>query len=328
MADLTTTYLGLTLKNPLIAASSGLTDSIDNIKKLEENGIGAVVLKSIFEEEIINQETSLLNEAKQNPMIYSDLSETLDYIDVHIKEETVNNYITLIKEAKKQTLIPIIASINCITSGEWTDFAKKVEKAGADALELNIFLNPTDESDKNFEDLYLEICNKVSNALTIPVSVKIGKQFTKPGITIKNISTSGVKGMVLFNRFYTPDIDINNLSIVPSGKISSAEHYHDSLKWIGILHNDVKCDLAASNGVHSAETVIKLLLAGAKAVQICSIIYENGPEIISNLLQEIDSWMENKNFNYIEQAIGKLSMKSDNQTTYERMQFMKHFSGI
>ena len=329
MADLSTKYLGITIKNPLIAASSGFTDSIENIKNLEANGIGAVVLKSVFEEEILNQETALLNGAKKDNLIYSTLSETLDYIDLHVKEETLNKYLTLIKEAKKLTLIPIIASINCVTSSEWIDFAKKVESAGADAIELNIFLNPVDESDKNYEEIYLQIVEKVTKIISIPLSVKISKYFTKPGAVIKKLANTDIKGLVLFNRFYSPDIDINKLEITSAGKISGKEEYLDSLRWIGMMSNQVKCDLAASNGIHSSETVIKQILAGAKAVQICSVIYAKGMGYISTILNELENWMNDKKFSHIDQFRGKLSLKSSSdQAAYERMQFMKHFSGI
>jgi dihydroorotate dehydrogenase (fumarate) len=329
MADLSTTYLGLTLKNPLVAASSGLTDSIDGIKKLENAGIGAVVLKSIFEEEILNQTASLLNEAKENPLIYSDMSETLDYIDLHVKESTLSNYLSLIKEAKKQTLVPVIASINCVSAGGWTEFAKKVEHAGADALELNVFTNPISTSLTNIEELYVEISKKVVQALEIPVAVKISKYLTRPAQTIENIAASGVKGLVLFNRFYAPDIDLEKMQVVTSGKISNGSEYLDSLRWIGLMADKVNCDLAASNGIHSAETAIKLILAGASAVQLCSVLYEKGLDCISKMLSGLDQWMEQHKYANITQLKGKLAMNASiHGSAYERMQFMKYFSGI
>jgi len=329
MADLTTTYLGLTLKNPLIAASSGLTESIEIIKKLEANGIGAVVLKSIFEEEIFNEEAALLKSAKEDKLIYSTLSETLDYIDLHLKEKTVNKYLELIKEAKKQTFIPIIASINCITDSEWISYANKIEEAGADALELNIFLNPVDDSEKDFERIYLNIAEKTAKAVSIPVSVKISKYFTKPSQIIKKISKTGIQGLVLFNRFYSPDIDIRNLEITNASKYSVETDYLDSLRWIGIMSHQSNCDFAASSGIHSSNTVIKQILVGARAVQLCSVLYKNGLEYISTILNELEAWMEKHKFNYLHQFTGKLNLKSTgNNTAYERMQFMKYFSNI
>lgn len=329
MSDLSTRYMGINLKNPLIAASSGLTDSVENIKKLEKNGIGAVVLKSIFEEEILNQEASILMEAQNNKMIYSELSETLDYIDLYIKDDTVNKYLRLIRDAKKETLVPIIASVNCVTSSEWIDFAKKIEGAGADGIELNIFLNPVDNSEKDFEETYLKISKKIALDLKIPVAVKISKYFTKPAKIIKDIAETDIKGLVLFNRFYAPDIDINKIEVKNASLISGSKEYLDTLRWIGLMHDKVECDFAASGGILSSEIIIKQILAGAKAVELCSILYDKGAEIIPTLLSEIEEWMESKKFNSPEQFRGKLSLsKTGDQAAYERMQFMKHFSGI
>lgn len=329
MIDLSTKYLGLSLKNPIIAASSGLTSNIRNIKKLESNGVAAVVLKSIFEEEILQQEMKSTKEAVEDSMIYSELSETLDYIDLYIKENTLDKYLSLIRQAKKETLIPIIASINCTTAYEWIEFAEKIEKAGADALELNIFLNPTDLSDKNFEETYLSISSKVVRKTSIPVSVKISPYFTKLAKVITDLSDTGIKGLVLFNRFYSPDINIEKMEVTPADHFSKENEYLNSLRWIALMSKKTSCDLAASTGIHSAETIIKQILAGASAVQIASVLYLKGVDYLSEIVNDLEKWMEDNKYNYLGQLKGKLSQESiADPAAYERRQFMKHFSGI
>lgn len=329
MADLSTKYLGLQLKNPFIAASSNLTSSVENIKKLENAGIAAVVLKSIFEEEILLETKESLQEAEKNPMIYTDLSETLDYIDLHVKEDKLTGYLNLIRQAKDETLIPVIASINCVTSSEWISFAKEIEQAGADALELNIFLNPSDLTDSDFEETYRQIIKKVLAAISIPIAVKISQYFSKVSRSIQDISNSGVAGIVLFNRFYSPDIDLEKLEIVPADQFSSAIDYLLPLRWTALMSGKSGCDLAASTGIHSGETALKLILAGASAIEIASILYINGIDYTGNLITQMDNWMEKHHYNYLEQLKGKLSQQSiKDPAAYERMQFMRHFGGI
>ena len=329
MADLTTNYMGLILKNPVIVGSSGLTSTIEQIKDLENNGAAAIVLKSIFEEEIISDIKNHLDSAESNPLIYTDKSETLDYIDLHMKEDSLRNYLNLIRESKKATLIPIIASINCISDSEWTDFAGKIEDAGADALELNIFLNPSDNSDLDFEKVYFDIISNVLSKIRIPVSVKLGQNFTKPENFITGLSKTGIKGLVLFNRFYLPEIDIDKVILKQAEQLSSPADYYQVLRWIGILSGKVNCSLAASTGIHDGTSVIKQILAGADVVQVVSAIYKHGPQHINKMLTEIESWMDQHGFNQISQFRGKLNMvQSKNPAVYERLQFMKYFGGI
>ncbi len=329
MKDLTSNYLGLNLKNPIVVGSCSLTSSVSEIKKLEKHGAGAVVLKSIFEEEILMDAKNQLREAKENSFIYDKYSETLDYIDLHVKEERLNEYIQLIRNTKKEVLIPIIASINCVSAAEWTSFAKRIEKAGADALELNISLNPTDLEIRDFEQTIKEIIQKVLAQVKIPVAVKINNSFTHMAKTILDLSTSGISGLVLFNRAYTPDIDINTLEAVQGRSFSSPNSYVESLRWIALLSEKVNCSLAASSGIHTSEAVIKQILAGADAVQVVSALYEQGIEHINTLLNGLEKWMEEKGFSSLEQFKGKASSKKvSNPAVFERIQFMKHFSGI
>lgn len=327
--DLTTNYLGLNLKNPIVVGSCSLTSSVSEIKKLEKNGAGAVVLKSIFEEEILMDAESQLREAKENSFIYDQYSETLDYIDLHVKEERLSNYIQLIKNAKKEVLIPIIASINCVSTAEWTSFAKRIEEAGADALELNISLNPTDLEIRDFESTIKEIIQKVLAQVTIPVTVKINNSFTHMARTILDLSETGIAGLVLFNRAYAPDIDIDTFEAVQGRSFSSPNDYAEPLRWIALFSDKVNCSLAASSGIHTTDVIIKQILAGADVVQVVSALYEHGIEHINVLLAELENWMTEKGFSSLEQFKGKASNKNaGNPAVFERIQFMKHFAEI
>ncbi|MBN1599372.1 MAG: dihydroorotate dehydrogenase-like protein [Bacteroidales bacterium] len=329
MADLATKYMGLELKNPLIAGSCGITSKVEDIIQLEQAGIAAVVLKSIFEEEILNEASFDLKEAENNKFIYTQLSETLDYIDVHTKEKRFSNYLNLIKEAKSKTLIPIIASINCITDSEWIEYAAKIESAGADAIELNIALSPMDINLKDADKIIIRIIKKVLKAVKIPVAVKIGECFTNLAGTILEIDSSGVAGIVLFNRFYSPDIDIYNLDIVTGRKLSCDTDYLKPLRWIALMSDRIKCSIAASTGIQDSNTAIKQILAGADAVQIVSAIYLNGKEYITEILTGIEKWMFEKGIFSVQQFKGLASYKkATNPSVYERIQFMKYYGRI
>jgi dihydroorotate dehydrogenase (fumarate) len=327
--DLTTSYLGLELKNPIIAGSSGLTSTLNGIVSLEEQGAGAVVLKSIFEEEILLDVNARLKEAKESPMIYSGLSETLDYIDLHIREENLKKYLQLIQDAKKAVSIPVIASINCISHEDWIHFTRRMEEAGADALELNVFLNPADFKSKEFEKAYFRIIEKVLETVRIPVAIKISKYFTRLGLSVKALSETGIAGLVMFNRFYTPDIDIEKIELSTPRIFSTRDELYETLRWIAVLSARVPCNIAASTGIHTGEDVIKVLLAGATAVQIVSTIYKNGPDQMSRMLKKLEEWMKEKGFDSLDQFRGKISrMYGADPAAFERMQFMKHFSEI
>jgi len=327
--DLTTTYLGLELKNPIIAGSSGLTSTLDGIVSMEKNGAGAVVLKSIFEEEILLEVNEQMKKAEKNPMIYSGLSETLDYIDLHIREDNLGKFLQLIRDAKKAVSIPVIGSINCISTEDWIHFTRRMEEAGADALELNIFLNPADLKSKEFERAYFRIIEKVLKTVKIPVSLKISKYFTRLGLSVRALSETGVSGLVMFNRFYAPDIDIEKMELTKPKIFSSPEEQYETLRWIAILSERVNVNIAASTGIHTGEDVIKMLLAGATAIQVVSTLYKNGPGQINKMLTKLDNWMSEKGFDSVEQFRGKISRKyGADPAAFERMQFMKHFSEI
>ena len=327
--DLSTSYLGIQLKNPIIAGSSGLTGNLEGIINMEKHGAAAVVLKSIFEEEILLEEQTQLKEAENNSMIYSGLSETLDYLDLHLREDNLGTFLQLIRDAKKAVSIPVIASINCLSDEDWTHFTRKMEEAGADALELNMFLNPADFKNKEFEKAYFRIVDKVLNSVNIPVSLKISKYFTRLGLSVKALSETGISGIVMFNRFYAPDIDIRSMELSKPRMFSSRDEMYETLRWVAIMSERVTCDLAASTGVHTGEDVIKMLLAGACGIQVVSTLYKNGPEQIATMLDALKNWMSEQEFYAIEQFRGKISRKyGADPAAFERMQFMKHFSEI
>jgi len=329
MADLKTKYLGLELKNPIIVGSCSLTESVEDIVQLEQSGAAAIVLKSIFEEEIINEAVHDLKDNDKSKVVYSELLETLEYIGIHADEKQVGEYLKLIQDVKKKTRIPIIASINCINDIGWTHFASKIQDAGADALELNISLNPMDITHIDYKKLIQKIISKVLTSVSIPVSVKLGDCFTNLSDTIIEISKSGIKGLVLFNRLYTHDIDIYNLDI-KSGRIHSCEtEYTKPLRWISLLSDKINCSIAACTGIHDANTIIKQILAGADAVQIVSTLYLNGKSYINQMLTGIDKWMLDKGYFSISQFKGLASYKkATDPEIYERVQFMKHFGRI
>lgn len=331
MADLNTKYLGLTLRNPIVIGSSGLTNSVNDIVNLEQNGAGAVVLKSIFEEQIMLEADYRMRKAEEDGLLYTEYSETLDYIDVHIKEKELNSYLDLIRGAKQKTVLPIIASINAISGLEWVSFARQIEEAGADALELNIFVMPFnfEKTCQDNENTYYSVLKKVKSLVNIPVSVKISPYFANLGSVILNLEKEGADGVVLFNRFSSPDIDINDLKITTADVLSSPPEMSNTLRWIAIMAKRVKMSLAASTGVHDGEAVVKQLLAGATITQVTSAIYKHGPEYISQIINYLSDWMDDKGFHYVDQFRGKLSQsESQNPEVFERMQFMRYFSEI
>jgi dihydroorotate dehydrogenase (fumarate) len=325
MANLTTRFFGLELKTPVIIGSSGLTSSVEKIKSFEENGAGAVVLKSIFEEEIYNEfqfEMKNLHVAHFN-------QEYLDYFDYEIKNDRVKQYLKLIGDVKKAGIsIPVIASINCTSGSEWVFFAQKLELAGADAIELNLFVLPSDfsRSVQQIRQYYFNVVTKVLSEVTIPVTIKISPYFSDLAIMIKELSETKLEGITLFNRFYNIDIDIENRELVPAKILSYPFEYLQSLRWIGIMSGKVQCDLAASTGIHDYQTAIKMIMAGASAVQIVSGVYKHGFAFVKEMVIGISNWMEAYGYNNIQELKGVAnSQKVSNPAMYERVQFMKFF---
>ncbi len=326
MGNLETTYLGLKLKNPLVAASSGLTGSIDKITELANAGIGAVVLKSIFEEQINNEVTHMLGKESQN----TGYPEAEDYIKGYLRDNTIKKQIELVKLAKAKIDIPVIASVNCVSAEEWTSFSRNFQDAGADALELNIFYLPTSRHEKPgvVEQLYIDVLKKVKSQVTIPVVVKFGLYHSNIIGMADKLKANGASGIVMFNRFYEPDINIDTLELTSSEVFSSPADIRRSLRWVGMVSSAVPhLDIAASTGIHDGSGVIKQMLAGACVTQLCSTLYLNGVKVVPEMLSEVADFMKKWNFKRIEDFRGRLSYKNiPDPMLYERSQFMKYFS--
>jgi dihydroorotate dehydrogenase (fumarate) len=323
MANISTRFFGLDLKSPVIAASSSMTGHAEQVLKLARAGAGAVVLKSIFEEEIYHE---LQEELSLRDNLHSD-PEYLDYFDYVIKEENIRKYLKLITDAKAGTDVPIVASINCVTSSDWVLFARKIEEAGADAIELNMFISPSDvsKSSESNEHFYFETISKILQVVKIPVSVKIGQYFSNLAGMVQKLSTTGVAGITIFNRFYNPDIDVQSQTVVVADVLSSPHDYILPLRWTGLLSGHVSCDLSATTGIHTSETALKFLLAGASAVQIASVIYKEGPAAITRMNEEISAWMDEKGYTNLDEFKGSLSQSTSSAQAWERVQFMKYF---
>lgn len=326
MIDLTTKYLGLTLKNPILVGSCGLTNTVSSIRELADNNAGGVVLKSLFEEQIEA-------ELEVNIDHYTtDYPDAFEYVKGYTRDNAVEKYLDLISDAKKEVDIPVIASINCVSASEWVTFAKGVEKAGADALEINVSLLPSDPRVRceDHEKLYFAILDKLSKQLEIPLVLKMSRY--SPALTnlIHRLSWTGnVDGFVLFNRYYRPDINIDKLEVNQASIFSSPAEMTESLRWIALLAEEVKADLVASTGVHDGAGAIKQLLAGATAVQVVSALYLNGAEQLGTILAELQEWMKEKSYTNLAQFRGQLSStKLENPADFERIQFMRQYGQI
>jgi dihydroorotate dehydrogenase (fumarate) len=321
MKNLETTYLGLKLTSPVIAASSPFTSNVERIEKLADAGIGAVVLKSIFEEQIAGETASMER--------YSDYPEAADYLSRYVGADYIGGFINMIEEAKKQVSIPIIASINCISDGAWIDYAQTIEQAGADAVELNIFIQPhtTDLTGADVEALYGRIVENVVSRVSIPVSVKLASRFTN----VFNVATAlydrGARGFVLFNRLFEPDIDIDQMEVVASSALSATSELRGSIRSVefgAALMPQV--DFAVSTGVLTGDDVVKCLLAGARATQICTALYNGGSQVVGEMNSRIATWMEKHGYDTIEQFRGLMNARlATNSDAYGRVQYMRFF---
>ncbi len=324
-ANISTKFAGLELNSPVIVGSSALTSVLSNLRKLEENGAGAVVLKSIFEEEIVFEYNEYAKEAEKYGYDY----EYLDYFDYKIKQDNINKYLNLIKEAKANLSIPVIASVNCVSAHEWTSFAKRLEEAGADALELNIFIMPSDidKTSQELEEKYFDIVKQVRSVVKVPLIVKMTQYFTGLANVIVNLSKTGIDGIVLFNRHYNLDFDIDKREVRAAHVFSEDTEYIVPLRWIAITSGKVQCTLAASTGVHDGRSLVKMLLAGASAVEVVSTIYKHGPSRIKQMNEFLAEYMDKYNYKTIDDFRGIMSQdKVKNPAMFERVQFMRYFS--
>lgn len=322
MSNLSVSYLGLKLKTPIVVGSSGLTDSSEKVEKLAEYGAGAVVLKSLFEEQI-NFEAGSLQTEGQYP-------EAGDYLMSYVRSNTVDTYLKLIEDSKRVSGIPVIASVNCVSAGEWVSFAKLAQDAGADALELNVFFLPLDiaHNSEYYEKIYFDLIAAVKKETKIPVAIKIGQHFTNLPTFVGNLYNRGAQSVVLFNRFYAPDINIDKIDFTPADVLSTPQEIRNSLRWVGIISSVVnQIEVCASTGIHDGSAVIKQLLAGAKAVQVCSALYKNSPEYLKEMLKDLELWMDKNNFDEVKDFTGRLNYKHiKDPSVFERAQFMKYYS--
>ena len=327
MADLSTEYMGLKLKNPLIVASCSLSKQLDGIHRIADSGAGAVVLKSLFEEQIQKEMVEDIEQYIGPSWHY----EAYDYVNKMGMELGPREYLKLIEEAKKSVSIPVIASLNCISTGWWKDYAKQIESAGADALEMNIAFLPDDikKTSEEIEQIYYKVLEKVKGTIDIPIAVKIGPYFTSMAQFAFELGKRGASALVFFNRFYQFDIDIENMKVIGANYLSTSSEMNLPLRWIALLFGQVNCDLSATTGVHNGQSVIKLILAGAQSVQLCSVLYKKGVEYVSTILDETELWLDEHDVKSIADIRGKLSrQESAKPELYERLQYIKALVGI
>lgn len=305
MTDISVKTMGLELKNPIIVGSCGYTDSVENIKKLEEAGAGAVVLKSLFEEQIMNEISDTVGDLNN---IYSH-PEMSDYVSYFEEKNAIEKYLKLIKDAKEAVSIPVIASINCGSFDKWIRFSEDIEKAGADALEVNLYMLPSDpkEYEHKYLDTAMDIINGLKKHISIPFSIKLGNYSDTLAKDLLTLSRTDVSALVLFNRPFNPDIDVEHETIVAGYPYSTPNEISRSLRWIALAADFAETDLIATTGVHCGKGVVKQLLAGAKAVEMVSSLYMNSFSVIQESLDYLKEWMEKHNYEKLSDFRGKLS---------------------
>jgi dihydroorotate dehydrogenase (fumarate) len=322
--DLTTNYLGLKLRSPLVVGASPLSEEIDNIKRMEDAGAGAVVLHSLFEEQLRSDRFELHKNLEQGTESFA---EALTYFpepdEFGLGPE---EYLAHIAKAKKAAHIPIIASLNGSSDGGWTDYAKQIQQAGADALELNIYYIPAELNitGTEVELNYLEILKSVKSVTTIPVAVKLSPFFSSFGNMAKRLDAAGADGLVLFNRFYQPDIDLETLEVKPNILLSTPMAMRLPLRWIAILHGRLRASLAATSGIHRATDVLKMLMAGADVTMLCSTLLRHGIPQLKTIERELVAWMEEHDYQSVRQLKGSMSQENcADPAAFERAQYMK-----
>lgn len=327
--DITTNYLGLKLRSPLVVSASPLSEEVDNIKRMEDAGAAAVVLYSLFEEQLRQDRLELHHHLQQGT---DSFAEALTFFpepeDFHLGPEA---YLKHIAAAKKATKIPIIASLNGSSVGGWTEYARQIQQAGADALELNIYYIPTDPdlSGEVVEETYINILRAVKSEVSIPVTVKLSPFFSNFANMAKRLDQAGANGLVLFNRFYQPDIELESLEIKPNILLSTPMAMRLPLRWIALLHGKLKASLAATSGVHRATDALKMLMVGADVTMLCSTVIRHGIPQIATIEREMVAWLEEHEYESVSQLKGSLSQKNCAEpASYERAQYMKALTGF
>ena len=327
MIDLSTRYLGLQLASPLVASSSPLCESVDNIRAMEDAGAAAVVLHSLFEEQLEVESTHLDRYLTHGGESYA---EALDYFpDLTGYNLGPEGYLEHVRRAKEAVDIPIVGSLNGISTGGWTDFAKQIEQAGADALELNVYYVPTDPllTGVQVERMYADLVRDVKASVTIPVAVKLGHAFTALANVARHLDLAGANGLVLFNRFYLPDFDLERLEVAPRLTLSSPHELLVRLHWVAILFGHVKADLAVTGGVHGSAQVLKAMMAGARVAMMTSALLQNGIAYLTRVRADVVEWMETHEYESIAQMQGSMSYRSVAEpAAFERANYMKVLS--
>jgi len=324
MVDLSTTYLGLKLKNPIVPSSSPLMMELDNIKRMEEMGASAVVLHSLFEEQITQQGLALHEALEQGTYSYA---EALTYFPEPSEYKIgPDAYLEYIRKVKQAVQIPVIASLNGVSTGKWIEYAKKMQEAGADALELNTYYlaADTNQTSTQVEKMYLDLVRVVKTEVKIPLTAKLGSSFTAFGNFAKQLDDAGANGIVLFNRFYQPDIDLENLEVVPNLVLSTSGELRQRLRWVAVLYGKIKADLAVTGGVHTGEDVLKCMMAGAKISMTTSALLARGIGHIKVMLAELTDWMDKHEYESVQQMQGSMSQKSvPYPAAFERANYIK-----
>lgn len=325
--DTKTKYLGLELKSPVIVGSCGLTADVDKMVEMEAAGAGAVILKSVFEEQIIY-------DIKRNTHVFAptdNYGDSYEYIAAHVADDSLGKHFQMIREAKKRLTIPVIGSINCFSYENWLTYAIKFQEAGCDALELNMAILPyeTSLSSDDVERTFNQIINTLRKSVAIPISIKVGPYFTDMAKQMQQLSWMGIQGVTMFNKSVSVDIDLENETMKNSSFLSTPEEMHNTLRWVAILSKKMRCDVSASTGVYTADDVVKMLLAGATTVQVVSCLYKNGIGTLRQINDGLSAWMEKKGYDSIAKFRGKLAVQpNDKASVAMRTQFMKYFAEI
>lgn len=325
--DTKTKYLGLEIDSPIIVGSCGLTNDINNLVKMEQAGAGAVIIKSVFEEQIIydiKRNLSMMAPTDNYGMSY-------EYVAAHVSDDSLGKHFDLIKEAKKRLHIPVVGSINCYSFENWMTYTQRFQEAGCDALELNMAILPY-ETTMSYEDvdrLFSNIINTLRKSVNIPVSIKVSQNFTDMANFMQRLSWMNINGITMFNKALNVDIDIDKMELTHAPSLSTPEEIYNTLRWVAILSNKLRCDISASTGVHTPADVVKMLLAGAGTVQVVSSLYKNGIDYLQTLNDGLHKWMEEKGYTKLSQFRGKLAVKANDEASmFFRTQFMKHFAQI
>lgn len=325
--DTNVKFLGLDIKSPIVAGSCGLTSSVENLVQLEKCGAGAVVLKSVFEEEImydIKRHTHKLSQMD----LYGD---SYEYIASHVAEDSLERHFDRIREAKKHLTIPVVGSINCFTHENWITYAKYFQEAGCDAIELNMSILPSETSIgvDDVDRTYSNVIQTLKRVVQMPISIKVAPYFTDMAKFMQQLSWMGVQGITMFNKMPLMDIDVEKMEMCEASKVTSPDGLYNTLRWTAILSSKLRCPISATTGVSNADDVVKLLLAGAGTVQVVSALYKNGLQYMQDLNDGLKDWMSRHHFDSLDQFVGKLAVApNDNASIALRTQFMRYFAEI